>query len=332
MANLPEDLENLKGQPAALVELTTRREALSRPEGYKPDAKLVDAIKVALLLRKPLLVTGRPGTGKTELGHYLAWKMGLSAGEGVHRYAYQFDSKSNSIARDLFYTYDAIGHYRAGGEIRPFLSFNALGRALLRCARPTDELKELLPEFDTSKPGHVARQSVVVIDEIDKAPRDFPNDLLNEIDRSYFHIQELKNLKVEADRVKAPILVITSNSEKNLPAAFLRRCVYYDIEPHSEKELREIVSIRLTEFADANGALLKSAVEKFGLLAREDSGMKHKPGTAELLDWLAALLGRGAQLDVELNKQGELMKATYAALVKSQEDRAVAKKILEETE
>ena len=328
MIDLPDDLENLKGQQAAPVDLPARRESFSKPEGYRPGLKLVNAIKVALLLRKPLLVTGRPGAGKTELGHYLAWKMRLSAEEEANPYAYQFNAKSSSIARDLFYNYDAIGHYRAKGAIRPFLTFNALGIAMLRCAKPTAELKKHLPEFA----GVTGKQSVVVIDEIDKAPRDFPNDLLNEIDKSYFQIAELENLKVEADRVKAPILVITSNSEKGLPAAFLRRCVYYDIEPHSDQELKEIVSRRLTEFADLEGALLESAVKKFGELAREDSGMNHKPGTAELLDWLAALLGRGADVKADLKAQQARVNETYAALVKSQNDRAAAKKILGVTE
>ncbi len=231
--------------------------------------------------------------------------MQLAAKEEANRYAYQFNAKSNSLARDLFYSYGAIGHYRARGSIRPFLAFKCTGdcNAPLREAHGGSE--KYLPEFHNPEP----KQSVVVIDEIDKAPRDFPNDLLNEIDKSYFHVAELENLKVEADPVKAPILVITSNSEKNLPAAFLCRCVFYDIEPHSDQELKEIVSRCLNEFANIEGALLKSAIAKFGELAREDSGMDHKPGTAELLDWLATLLGRGADVDAELSAQQSRVRA-----------------------
>jgi MoxR-like ATPase len=314
---LPDDLENETEKPAAQVVLPSPRTKLTNPEHYKPGLGLVDAIKVALLVRKALLLTGRPGTGKTELGHYLAWKMQLKA--------YQFDAKSTSIAKDLFYYYDAIGHFRSGdGEIRPYLTFHALGKAILECATPTDELKKLLPEFSSSEP----KQAVVVIDEIDKAPRDFPNDLLNEVDKKYFHIPELKNLKVEADQNKAPILVITSNSEQNLPAAFLRRCIYYDIEFPKDGALRSIVSKRIKELPDSEGTLVVSAVESFSKLANSDSGMKSPPGTAELLDWIIALLGSGATASTDLRKDKHLVKATYQALVKTQDDRLTAKQLL----
>jgi len=291
------------------------RESLNRPEGYLPGPDLEDAIQVALLLRKPLLLTGRPGTGKTELGRYLASAMNLP-----HE---KFVAKSNSIARDLFYTYDAIGHFRsAGGDVKPFLTFNGLGRAFLNCAKPTDDLMAVLPERIPGEP----KQSVVVIDEIDKAPRDFPNDLLNEIDLKYFHIPELRNVKVEALEDKAPILVITSNSEKNLPDAFLRRCVYYDIPFPGERELKRIVSRRLVELADAEAPLLQAAVGKFLLLAGDSSPMQHKPGTAELLDWIAALLESGAKADVEPDM--ELIRKTYTAMVKRRDDDDAARQSL----
>ena len=327
MPHLPRDLENKTGEPSELVELTPRRKTRSKPEGYNPDPGLVDAIKVALLVRKPLLLTGKPGVGKTELGHYLAWKMQLSV--------FQFDAKSTSMARDLFYTYDAIRHFKAGGHIRPYLSFQALGEAIRKCAVRTDELGRLLPDFLPAE----TRQSVVVIDEIDKTPRDFPNDLLNEVDQNYFHIPELENLKIEADPKKAPILVITSNSEKNLPAAFLRRCVYYNIPDPEPEQLREIVSGRIKELVDPDSSLLeelaksdsplvKSAVELFVELTGKDSGMKLQPGTAELLDWMLALIGLGATAEMDLATRRDLIGATYQSLVKAQDDIETARRIL----
>jgi MoxR-like ATPase len=340
LPKLPFDLANKTLKPSEPFRLTAARSSMTEPQGYEPDPGLVDAIRVALLLRKPLLLTGRPGTGKTQLGEYLAWKMGL-----LHE---KFDAKSTNVARDLFYTYDAIGHFRrqqavtqngvsqaattalsspaaqpADPGVRPFLSFNGLGKAILRCAKPTAEMQRLLPDLVPVEP----QQSILVIDEIDKAPRDFPNDLLSEIDQKYFRIPELENLKVEAVEDKAPILVITSNSEKNLPAAFLRRCVYYDIPFPGEKALRKIASRRLVELTDRSDApLLQSAVEEFMKLAGDESRMQHKPGTAELLDWIAALLEGGATADTTLDRHR--IRETYVAMVKRQDDRAIAEKIL----
>jgi MoxR-like ATPase len=327
MVILPDDLENKTGEQARPVKLNPRRKTRSKPEGYKPDPGLVDAIKVALLIRKPLLLTGRPGTGKTELGHYLAWKMQLPA--------FQFDAKSTSVSRDLYYTYDAIQHLKAGGKIQPYLRFQALGKAIQRCAKYTDDLKALLPEFITLKP----KQSVVVIDEIDKTPRDFPNDLLNEIDQDYFHIPELENLNIEADPEMAPILVITSNSEKNLPAAFLRRCVYYNIPDPKPEQLRTILSGRIAElstedgpvpegFATSDSRLVTSAVTLFGRLTNNESGMKLRPGTAELLDWMLALIGLGVTSETDLGERSDLVGKSYQTMVKTQDDLDTAKRIL----
>jgi MoxR-like ATPase len=317
MRYLPDDLENQTEAPSDPITLLTPRKRFSNCEGYKPDRGLVDAIKVALLLRKPLLLTGRPGTGKTELGHYLGWKLQLPV--------YQFDSKSSSIARDLFYVYDAIGHYRASGDIQRFITFNALGRAILNCAIQTEEFKECLADHIPDKPG----QSVVVIDEVDKTPRDFPNDLLNEIDNNYFRIPELKNLKISADPDLAPVVVITSNSEKNLPGAFLRRCVYYNVPFPKEDELRAIVSRRVVEFSDSEGTLLKDMTARFYKIAAEDAGLKHPPGTSELLDWALALVRRDARIDADFSVQEQLLRETVGALVKSEEDIVPAKRLLQ---
>src|ERR1039458_1816957 len=129
MLSLPHDLENKTRQPSDPVQLRpSRRLDLRDPSGYEPAPQLADAIRVALLLRKPLLVTGEPGTGKTDLGRYLAWKMNFLF--------FQFEAKSGSQARDLYYTYDSLGRFQAAPsgahtEARDFIRFNALGEAIL---------------------------------------------------------------------------------------------------------------------------------------------------------------------------------------------------------
>jgi MoxR-like ATPase len=310
MPFLPQDLKNVTNKPSGPFTLNRPEKSLSEHEWYEPDPGLVDAIEVALLLRMPLLLTGRPGTGKTDLGHYLGWKM--------NKASYQFNAKSASVWRDLYYSYDAIRHYREGGDAGAFLTFDALGEAMLRCAVVDEDLVKHLPEW-AKQPR---TQSVVVIDEIDKAPRDFPNDLLNEIYRNYFYVQELKNLKVQAAEDLAPVVVITSNSEKNLPPAFLRRCVYFDIPFPKEDALRRIVSKRVKAFTDENGVLLKTAVARFSDLASEESRVvNRKPGTAELLDFMSALIRLEADPNIEIDHQKEKVKKAVGTLAKSPEDQ-----------
>lgn len=161
---------------------------------------------------------------------------------------------------------------------------------------------------------------MVLIDEIDKAPRDFPNDLLNEIDRLYFKIPELGNQVVRAAEGLEPVLVITSNSEKNLPAAFLRRCVYYNI-PFPEGRLEEIVASRLPEFTPGESALLRDAASFFMYLRSGATGVEKAPATAELLDWLLYLVQRGVSLDTGLREQAHLVEPSLVTLLKHERDQ-----------
>ena len=140
----------------------------------------------------------------------------------------KFEIKSTSTARDLFYTYDALKRIQdihsgvSSSELLNYITYQALGLAILKTKEPSEVKNLLSAEF-----AHVGKsRSVVLIDEMDKAPRDFPNDLLNELEHLYFRIPELGNVKVEADPTLQPIVIITSNSEKDLPEAFLRRCIY----------------------------------------------------------------------------------------------------------
>ena len=239
------------------VELpVSQRTMLMQPDKYIADPGLVHACNVALLLGQPLLLTGEAGTGKTLFAYSLARELGL--GEPL-----KFESKSNSVARDLFYTYDTLRRFQdaQGGrgdgrkDSRPFdyLTYQALGIAILQ-TRDKAEVAELLPS--TFK--HLGKtRSVVLIDEIDKAPRDFPNDVLNELELLYFRIPEIDNIKIDSDPKLQPLVVITSNSEKDLPDAFLRRCVYYNIPFPDRKRLEAIVANRLGLYSAGTSVFLQ---------------------------------------------------------------------------
>jgi MoxR-like ATPase len=291
------------------------RAALVDPAGYRADAGLVDAVNVAVLLGQPLLLTGEPGTGKTQLAYSLAWELGL--GEPL-----VFETKSTSVSRDLFYTFDSLGRFAAvqaggGRSAVEYVTYNALGAAIVR-ANERAAVASLLPsDFVHDGP----RRSVVLIDEVDKAPRDFPNDILNEIERLYFKLPELDNARIEAPRAAAPLVVLTSNSERNLPDAFLRRCVFYDIPFPEPDRLAEIVAVRLGRFVRATSPLLAESLGFFGWLRSAENALRKRPGTAELLDWLSALAAIGASPDRGLRAQEALALRTVPALLKTADDQ-----------
>jgi MoxR-like ATPase len=165
---------------------------------------------------------------------------------------------------------------------------------------------------------------VVLIDEMDKAPRDFPNDLLNELEHLYFRIPELGNVKVEADPTLQPIVIITSNSEKDLPEAFLRRCIYYNIPFPEPDRLKEIVSNHLDLASDSK--FLKDAIALFERLRK--SGLRKKPATAELLSWLLALQGFKTETEIVLTETN--IRQTLSSLIKTTEDQEKAQEIVKQ--
>jgi MoxR-like ATPase len=313
-----------------------RPESFEPDKDYLPDPGLVDAVNAALLLRQPLLLTGEPGTGKTQLAYHLACQLGYQV--------FKFDTKSDSKARDLFYTYNAVEHFRStqlkekDKSPHEFITYKALGLAIL-LANPYEKIEKYLPsdfkqqiqqilgpEFDFQKP----QRFIVLIDEIDKAPRDFPNDILNEVEKFYFQVPELDdlgNICIEAPIEKQPILILTSNSEKSLPDAFLRRCIYYDIPFPEEARLRQIVEIRLRAQIDDINQFLSQALELFFKLR---GGLRKKPATAELLNWLLVLREMFQGVDNPLIKYPEQTAITLSTLVKSKDDQKAAERVLEQ--
>lgn len=294
-----------------------------RPETYMPDPDLVEAVNVALVLGQPLMLTGEPGTGKTQLAYSVAWELGL--GEPL-----KFETKSTSNARDLFYYYNSIGRFHAAQTGQgsqnglDYITYNALGVAILRACKAED-VRGVVPEgFEHGGP----RRSVVLIDEVDKAPRDFPNDILNEIEGMYFRVPELQNIQIRADVDMQPLVMITSNSEKHLPDAFLRRCVYYHIEfPGSEKLLR-IVAAHLGEAMDGRGEFLSDALDLFFTLRRPESRLRKKPATGELLNWVFAMQRIAPDDQNPLRRSASLALKSIGSLVKTQEDQDAARSVV----
>ncbi len=234
---------------------------------YQPDAGLVDAVNVALAVGAPLLLTGEPGTGKTQVAHYLAWYFEVEL--------FSLYVRSSTTAEDLLYHFDAVAYLHAASD--PANRGQIPGKAVFIDKGP------LWLAYEAGGP------TVVLIDEIDKAPRDFPNDLLNVLDQHEFVVPELKQ-KVNRGEQPPPVVVITSNSERRLPEPFLRRCIFHHIE-FTEELLRRAVAARGGDFPNLPDDVREAAIQRFlELRGRE---VRKKPATAELLVWLTVLAARG---------------------------------------
>jgi MoxR-like ATPase len=303
-----------------------------RPEYYRPEPGLIDAVNTALLLSMPLLLMGDPGVGKSKLADSVADEFGLGA-------PLRFFAKSSSSSRDLYYSYDAIAHFRAsqtraGSEevsTAEFIRLSALGQAILKTHEP-DEAPLTLPSFKSWK----KQRSVVLIDEIDKAPRDFPNDILNELEDLFFEIPELALTGAGAMRIDAtrdpglfPIVIITSNSEKDLPDAFLRRCVFYHIPFPSDERLSRIVKAHTGLLRNDQGKLEKEALECFRWFRERQIWLK-PPSPAELLDWIFVLSRTTKGDDFSLRKNPDAGRSTLPVLFKTKDDLAKAVEAFDE--
>lgn len=255
---------------------------------YQPGRELFAAINTAMFLQRPLLLSGDPGTGKTECANFVARRLHfLYPFLFTSPRALRFDTKSGSQSSDLFYSYDAVSHFgdKTNKPKESFISFNSLGIALLGTNVPRPEYKGFSNYEKEVLNKNPAFGSLVLIDEIDKAPRDFPNDLLAELEKPpfKFSIRELPDFKVEQDTKFPVFIIITSNNEKGLPDAFLRRCVYHHINFPGTKELLDIVKLNLK----TDSPYIESVIDRFTELRQKN--LVKKPATSELIEWIACL-------------------------------------------
>ena len=258
---------------------------------YIVSEDLQNDVNVSIALGRPLLIKGEPGTGKTLLAQSVA--------AGLGQELLTWNIKSTTKAQDGLYLYDTVQRLndsRFGGNdvsnIENYIKLGKLGEAF---ARET--------------------QVVVLIDEIDKADIEFPNDLLAELDEMKFYIPETKKTITAKQR---PAIIITSNSEKELPDAFLRRCVFHYIEFPDQELMAKIVRVH---FPDLDKKMIKEAMAAFYQL-RETDGLRKKPSTSELIDWLKALLAAGHNGKVDLKKELPFL----GALLKNENDYEIAAK------
>jgi MoxR-like ATPase len=248
--------------------------------GYIASAPLVDAVNCAVALERPLLIKGEPGTGKTLLARHVSEGLGLPM--------LSWHIKSTSKAADGLYVYDTVQRLndsRFGGgdvsDIRRYIKMGPLGEAF---ASPTRKL--------------------LLIDEVDKADLEFPNDLLRELDEMRFTVIETGDEIVAKER---PVVIITSNNEKELPDAFLRRCIFHYIEFPDAPLMKRIDDVH---HPNLDATLLDQVLIKFYWL-REQSDLRKKPSTSELIDWISALLRAGItqdQLEAHIPFVGALLK------------------------
>lgn len=248
------------------IEDQTAFDRFSGTERYIASKELRDAVNVSISLERPLLIRGEPGTGKTLLAHSVA--------QALEMPLFTWHVKSTTQAQDGLYVYDTVqrlndsrfGDGEDVGSIENYIKLGPLGQAITA------------PE-----------RAVLLIDEIDKADLEFPNDLLREIDEMSFYIPETRKTLVAERR---PVVIITSNAEKELPDAFLRRCVFHYIAFPEQQQMEEIVRVH---FPDIEQELLLQCMMKFYWL-REQPEVRKKPSTSELIDWLGALRRAGVDL------------------------------------
>ena len=247
------------------------------------------AVNAAVTLERPLLVKGEPGTGKTELARQVADALGMDMIE--------WHIKSTTKAQQGLYEYDAVSRLRDSqlGEKKVHDVSNYIRKGKMWQAFEADQ------------------KTVLLIDEVDKADIEFPNDLLQELDRMEFHVYETGETVCAKIR---PVVIITSNNEKELPDAFLRRCFFHYIRFPDMETMRQIVAVHHPDIKDA---LLTTALTQFYEI-REQTALKKKPSTSEVLDWLKLLLAEDLSSSDLKRDGGSLLPKLHGALLKNEQD------------
>ncbi|WP_394192430.1 AAA family ATPase [Pseudoalteromonas atlantica] len=270
-------------------------------DNYIASNSLKQAVNAAILLEKPLLIKGEPGTGKTMLAEELAKSLDTTL--------IQWHIKSTTKAQQGLYEYDAVSRLRDSqlGDER----VHDIGNYIVK--------GKLWQAFTYGEENN--KRPVLLIDEIDKADIEFPNDLLLELDKMEFHVYETGERVVAKQR---PIVIITSNNEKELPDAFLRRCFFHYIDFPSSDEMLQIVDVH---HPDVKQDLVRQALEVFFGL-REVNGIKKKPSTSELLDWLKLLMAEDIDAKTlhDKSQKGGLM-PMFGALLKNEQDISLIEKL-----
>jgi len=258
-------------------------------QNYISTEDLNVAVNAAITLEKPLLIKGEPGTGKTELARQVSDSLGLGIIE--------WNIKSTTKAQQGLYEYDAVSRLRD----------SQLGDKKIENIGNYINKGKIWNAFESKE------RSVLLIDEIDKADIEFPNDLLQELDKMEFFVYETSEI-VKAK--KRPIVIITSNNEKELPEAFLRRCFFHYIQFPEIDTLKKIVQVH---FPEIKKSLLEAALNRF-FEVREIPGLKKKPSTSEALDWIKLLLLEDIN-PIDLKSDGkDLLPKLHGALIKNEQD------------
>jgi MoxR-like ATPase len=258
-------------------------------QDYVATEDLTVAVNAAVLLERPLLIKGEPGTGKTELAKQVASALGLELIE--------WNIKSTTKAQQGLYEYDAVSRLRD----------SQLGDERVRDVGNYIRKGKLWTAFEADQ------KVVLLIDEIDKADIEFPNDLLQELDKMAFHVYETGETVAAKNR---PVVIITSNNEKELPDAFLRRCFFHYISFPDQGTMGQIVKVH---YPDIKEQLLTTALTQFYEI-REQQGLKKKPSTSEVLDWLKLLLAEDLTPEDLKRDAGNLLPKLHGALLKNEQD------------
>jgi MoxR-like ATPase len=258
-------------------------------QNYVATKDLKIAVNAAVTLERPLLVKGEPGTGKTELAKQVANSLGLQL--------YEWNIKSTTKAQQGLYEYDAVSRLRD----------SQLGD------RKVEDVSNYIKKGKLWQAFESKEKVVLLIDEVDKADIEFPNDLLQELDKMAFHVYETgENVKAK----KRPVVIITSNNEKELPDAFLRRCFFHYIQFPDQETLEKIIRVH---YPDIKQNLLSTALEQFFEL-REQPGLKKKPSTSEALDWLKLLLAEDLTVHDLIKEGKKSLPQLHGALLKNEQD------------